>query len=115
MEFQLAAANGTGAWGDISLEQGYDGPAMIRSLDGSNYGNGFTNILSGAPAAAVAVRAQDGVRTLTSTAGNWLGGPNQAAIEYEKRVVGQKKAYIVGGEGTSVVNSKNKRMAVDFF
>jgi hypothetical protein len=116
VEFQLAAANGTGAWGDISLEQGYDGPAMIRSLDGSNYGNGFTHdILPDAPAAAVTVRAQDGVRTLASTMGNWLGGPNQAAIEYENRVVGQKKAYIVGGEGTSVVNSKNKRMAVDFF
>lgn len=116
VEFQLAAANGTGAWGDISLEQGYDGPAMIRSLDGSNYGNGFTrDILSGAPAAATAVRVQDGVRTLASTVGNWLGGPNQTAIEYENRVVGQKKAYIVGGEGTSVVNSKNKRLAVNFF
>ena len=116
VEFQLAATNGTGAWGDISLEQGYDGPAMIRSLDGSNYGNGFTqDILPGAPAAAVAVRVNDGVRTLASTMGNWLGGPNQAAIEYENRAVGQKKAYIVGGEGTNVVNSKNKRMAVDFF
>ena len=116
VEFQLAAANNTGAWGDISLEQGYDGPAMIRSLDGSNYGNGFDrDILPGAPASAVAERAQDKVKVLASTMGNWLGGPNKAAIEYEQKVVGQKSVYITGGEGTNVVNSRNKRMAVDMY
>ena len=116
VEFQLAAANNTGAWGDVSLEQGYDGPAMIKSLDGSNYGNGFDrDILPGAPAAATAIRAQDKVKVLASTMGNWLGGPNKAAIEYEQKVVGQKSVYITGGEGTNVVNSKNKRLAVDMY
>lgn len=44
-----------------------------------------------------------------------MGGPNQAAIDYENKVVGQKKAYIVGGSGTIVVNSKNKKLAVEFY
>ena len=115
-EFQLAAENNTGAWGDISLEQGYDGPAIIRSSSDGTHSNGFENdILPGAPAAAVTVRAQDKVRVLASTMGNWLGGPNHAAIDYENKVVGQKKAYITGGEGTDVVNSRNKRLAVEFY
>jgi hypothetical protein len=116
VEFQLDASNRTGAWGDISLEQGYDGPAMIRSLDGHNQANGFAHdILPGAPAAATTIRAQDKVKVLASTMGNAGGGPNHAAIEYEKKVVGQKKAYITGGQGTDMVNSKNKRMAVEFY
>ena len=44
-----------------------------------------------------------------------MGGPNQAAIEYERRVVGQKHAYITGGTGTDDVGSRNKRLAVDFY
>lgn len=115
VEFQIKADNGTGAWGDISLQQGYDGPAMIRAMDGSQNANGFTNdILPGAPAAAKQKRS-DGVMCLASTMGNWMGGPNQAAVEYEQRVVGQKKAYITGGSGTDVVNSKNLRLAIEMY
>lgn len=114
-EFQLSAANDHKAWGDISLEQGYDGPAMIRAMDGSGIANGFTHdILPGAPAAAKQKRS-DGKECIASTMGNWLGGRNQAAISYEKKVVGQKKAYIEGGEGTDVVSSKDKRLAVEFY
>lgn len=115
VEFQLSASNDGKAWGDISLQQGYDGPAMIRSTDGTNNSIGFTNdILPGAPQAARQKRS-DGKECLASTMGNWMGGPNQAAIDYENKVVGQKKAYIVGGSGTIVVNSKNKRLAVEFY
>lgn len=115
VEFQISAANDHKAWGDISLQQGYDGPAMIRSTDGTNNSNGFTNdILPGAPQAARQKRS-DGKECLASTMGNWMGGPNQAAIDYENKVVGQKKAYITGGSGTIVVNSANKRLAVEFY
>lgn len=41
-----------------------------------------------------------------------MGGPNQAAIDYLNKVVGQKKAYIKGGSGVPDVASKNKRLAV---
>lgn len=114
-EFQLSADSDHKAWGDISLEQGYDGPAVIRATDGSNNANGFTHdILAGAPAAAKQ-RRSDGKECIASTVGNWLGGKNQAAIDYEKRVVGQKRAYIEGGSGTDVVSSKNKRLGVEFY
>ncbi|KAJ9606640.1 hypothetical protein H2200_008648 [Cladophialophora chaetospira] len=112
-EFQLDAGNGSGAWGNISLEQGYDGPATIR---GDSVEGGFSfDILNGAPGAAVTERAQDKVKVLASTMGNWLGGPNEAAIKWETEKVGQKLAYITGGSGTIVVNSKRKRLLVDFF
>lgn len=115
VEFQLSASNDHKAWGNISLQQGYDGPAIIKSTDGTNNSIGFTNdILPGAPKAARQKRS-DGKECLASTMGNWMGGPNQAAIDYENKVVGQKKAYIVGGSGTVVVNSKNKRLAVEFY
>lgn len=115
VEFQLSASNDHKAWGNISLQQGYDGPAMIRSTDGTNNSIGFTNdILPGAPKAARQKRS-DGKECLASTMGNWMGGPNQAAIDYENKVVGQKKAYITGGSGTIVVNSSNKRLAVEFY
>ena len=44
-----------------------------------------------------------------------MAGPNEAAAEYELKVVGQKKAYIKGGTGTDDVASKNNRLAVEFF
>ncbi|ROV94558.1 hypothetical protein VMCG_08168 [Cytospora schulzeri] len=92
VEFQLSADYDHKAWGDISLEQGYDGPAMIRATDGGGGANGFMfDILPKAPAAARQKRS-DGVECIASTMGNWLGGKNQVAIEYEKGVVGQKKA-----------------------
>ena len=47
--------------------------------------------------------------------GNWMGGPNQAAIEYERKVVGQEKAYITGGTGVPDVASKNQVLAVEFY
>ncbi|KAJ7909948.1 hypothetical protein B0H13DRAFT_1488971, partial [Mycena leptocephala] len=115
-EFQLSADNDHGAHGDISLEQGCDGAATIASTDGSKVEGGFTerDIVEKAPAAAKHKR-QDGVECIASTMGNWMGGPNQAAIEYLNKAVGQKKAYITGGTGTPDIASKNQRLAVTFY
>ena len=114
-EFQLDASNDHHAHGDISLEQGCDGAATIASTDGSHRVGGFTeNILKDAPKAAL-VKKPDGSEALATTVGNWMSGPNQAAIDYERKVVGQKKAYITGGTGTDDIASSNKRLAVDFY
>lgn len=57
----------------------------------------------------------DGTRALDTTVGNWNGGPNLAAIEWENEQVGQRRAYIVGGTGTDDVASANKCLVVDFY
>lgn len=112
VEFQLDASNDHAAHGDISLQQGCDGAATIASTDGSNVSNGFTHdIVIGAPDAAVR-RKSNGERATDTTVGNWMGGPNKAAIDYLNKVVGQRRAYIVGGTGVSDVASKNNRLAV---
>lgn len=114
-EFQLDASNDHAAHGDISLEQGCDGAATISSTDGSKRSNGFTeDILKDAPAAAI-FKKPDGEKVLASTMGNWMGRANQAAIEYEKKVVGQEKVYITGGTGVPDVASHNQVLAIDFY
>jgi hypothetical protein len=112
VEFQLDASNDHSAHGDISLQQGCDGAATIASTDGSNVINGFTDdIVSGAPQEAIRNKP-NGERATDTTVGNWNGGPNQATIDYLNRVVGQEKAYILGGSGTPDVASNNQRLAV---
>lgn len=112
VEFQLDASNDHAAHGDISLQQGCDGAATIASTDGSNVSNGFTNdVVTGAPEAAIRKKA-NGERATDTTVGNWMGGPNKAAIDYLNKVVGQRKAYIVGGTGVPDVASRNNRLAV---
>ncbi|KAL8741465.1 MAG: hypothetical protein Q9190_005929 [Brigantiaea leucoxantha] len=114
-EFQIAASNDNAAHGDISLQQGCDGAATISATDGSGRSNGFTEeIVSGAPQEAVQNKP-DGTRALATTVGNWMSGPNQAAIDYEMRVVRQERAYIVGGTGVPDVASSNQVLAVDFY
>lgn len=113
-EFQVAADNDHKARGDNSLEQGYDGPAIIRANHGSKQANGFTDeILAAAPAAAKQERS-NGVECIASTVGSSMGGKNQAAIDYEKKVVGQK-AYVEGGSGTDAFNSRNKILVIEFY
>lgn len=115
VEFQISASNDGAAHGDISLEQGCDGAATIASTDGSNRLNGFTHdVLKNAPAAAC-TKKSDGTKAIATTVGNWNSGPNQSAIDYLNKVVGQKKAYIVGGTGTDDVASKNQCLAVDMY
>ena len=120
-EFQIKADNDGSAHGDISLEQGYDGAATIASTDGSNRSNGFTNdLMQGVPDEACQVRG-DGIRCIASTMGNWLGGPNQAAIDWDNQQTGQQKAYIQGGTGTDdvgssiVVQRKQPTMSMECF
>ena len=114
VEFQVSASNDGAAHGDISLEQGCDGAATIASTDGSKRINGFTNdVVKDAPDAACTKK--NGEKVIASTVGNWAGGPNKAASDYLDRVVGQRKAYILGGTGTDDVASRNKCLAVDFY
>jgi len=114
-EFQVTASNDNAAHGDISLEQGYDGPATIASTDGSNILGGFTtDVFVGAPLAAYQNKP-DGTKALASTMGNWAAKPNQAAIEHLKQVINPKMAYITGGTGVNDVGSKNQCLAVVFY
>lgn len=114
VEFQIKADDGV-AWGDISLQMGCDGAAVISATDGKGVSAGFSQeIISGAPEAAKVTRG-DGVVVLDTTQGYWGGGPNKAASDYELAVVGQQNAYVLGGSGTTVVRSENNRLAVDMY
>lgn len=114
VEFQVEADNDHAAHGDISVEQGNDGGALIRSTDGRKSAAGFTgDILTWGRPEAYQTRS-DGVRALASTAGNWMGGPNQAAIDAQLHRIGTT-VYVVGGTGIPDVASNNKRFAVEFY
>ncbi|KAG8623554.1 hypothetical protein KVT40_008530 [Elsinoe batatas] len=111
VEFQLQAADDKKAHGDISVQQGNDGPAMIRSTDGTKVSNGFTQPIK-APPAAMRKRA-DGKMVIDTTMGNWMGGPNQAAIKAQDHI--RRQAYVQGGSGVPDVASANNRLAVEFY
>ena len=116
VEFQLDASNDHAAHGDVSLEQGCDGAATIAATDGIHHAvGGFEkDILTHAPEKAL-VKRKDGVECLASTMGNWMAGPNEHAVEWEEKEVGQKKVYIKGGTGTDDVMSQNRRLKVVFY
>ncbi|MCJ1280429.1 hypothetical protein MMC21_008257 [Puttea exsequens] len=115
VEFQLDASNDHSAHGDISLEQGCDGAATIAATDGSKRINGFVkDVVTGAPAGALGRRG-DGVKVLASTMGNWMGGPNRAAVEWLEREVGAGKVYVTGGTGVMDVASRNQVLAVEMY
>ena len=113
VEFQLEAADDRAAHGDISLQQGCDGAATIAATDGSGARNGFdiVDIVDRAPPTAIR-RKPGGERAIDTTVGNWVSGPNAAAIDYLNRVVGQARAYIVGSTGVPDVVSRNRRLEV---
>ena len=52
---------------------------------------------------------------LASTVGNWMVGGNEVAVEWERKMVGVERAYIVGGTGVPDVASHNQVLAVDFY
>ncbi|KAL1302392.1 hypothetical protein AAFC00_002793 [Neodothiora populina] len=110
-EFQIEASNDHKAHGDISVEQGNDGPATISSTDGTNVSGGFTTPINAPPAAFVT--RSDGKRVIASTMGNWMGGPNEAAIKAQESI--KHKAYVQGGTGVPDIASANKRLAVHFY
>lgn len=111
VEFQIEASNDHKAHGDVSVEQGNDGPAMIHATDGTKSSNGFTKAIK-AEDSAYQKRA-DGKRVIASTMGNWMGGPNQAAIRAQQGI--KTQAYVTGGTGVPDVASANRRLAVDFY
>ncbi|KAG9958656.1 hypothetical protein KCU61_g8195, partial [Aureobasidium melanogenum] len=111
VEFQIEASNDHKAHGDVSVEQGNDGPAMIHATDGTKSSNGFTKMIK-AEGSAYQTRS-DGKRVIASTMGNWLGGPNQAAIKAQQGI--RTQAYVTGGTGVPDVASANRRLAVDFY
>jgi hypothetical protein len=111
VEFQLEASDDHKAHGDVSVEQGNDGPATIRSSDGTNRTGGFTAPIH-APESAYQTRS-DGKHVIASTMGNWLGGPNKAAIEAQQSIKG--RVYVTGGTGVPDIASANNRFAVDFY
>ncbi|KAH0380102.1 hypothetical protein KCU92_g7776, partial [Aureobasidium melanogenum] len=111
VEFQIEASNDHKAHGDVSVEQGNDGPATIHATDGTKSSNGFTNMVK-AEGSAYQTRS-DGKRVIASTMGNWLGGPNQAAIKAQQGI--KTQAYVTGGTGVPDVASANRRLAVDFY
>ncbi|KAH0553186.1 hypothetical protein GP486_006634 [Trichoglossum hirsutum] len=116
VEFQTAASNDGQAHGDISIEQGCDGAAVIRSNDGSGRQGGFTiDIVSEAPGSATMIRQSDGKRVLASTMGNWLAPANNDAIQWASSKIDASKTYIVGGTGVEDVASANNVFEVDFY
>jgi hypothetical protein len=108
VDFQLEASNDHKAHGDVSVEQGNDDPATIRSTDGTNRTGGFTTPIH-APGSAYQTRA-DGKHVIASTMGNWLGGPNKAAIEAQQGIKG--KVYVTGGSVYMVDDGKESQLDV---
>ena len=125
------------AHGDVSLQQGYDGPASFASTDapGTYYGgqwNGITtDILAGAPAGAVFVRS-DGAKTMQTTLGNGAHAADQLASNYEwnlplspqdaafkNPLLSEKMlrnaTYVRGGTGVPDVGSCNNILQVTFY
>ncbi|PNS14935.1 hypothetical protein CAC42_2164 [Sphaceloma murrayae] len=78
-EFQMRASDDGKAHGDIGVQQGNDGPVVLRSTDGSGASNGFDKVVQ-APREALR-KGADGKVVIDATVGNWMGGPNRAAIK----------------------------------
>ena len=116
IEYQISASNDNCAHGDISLEQGYDGSATIKSTDeGDDSINGFTiDLFEGAPEGAY-MSKPDGTPALATTMGNWASEANADAIQWENNKVGQSKAYIQGGTGVPDVKSCNNRLFITLY
>jgi hypothetical protein len=114
VEFRIRASTDGAAHGDVSVEQGNDGPATITPTDGNNQSGGFKEFINRRPFPGAHVTRADGVDVIASTMGNWMGGPNQAAIELQKSAIGAR-TYVTGGTGVPDVTSRNRRFVVDFY
>ncbi|KAL9615088.1 MAG: hypothetical protein Q9167_000511 [Letrouitia subvulpina] len=110
------------AHGDVSIEQGYDGAAIIRAMDGSEIRNGFKKDISiGAPHEAFfknlvhSDKLTNKPNVLDTIMGNWWGAANHWAKDWAHSQLEQKNVYMGGEEGTDDVASANHCMAVDFY
>jgi hypothetical protein len=120
VEVQLAASNDGKAHGDVSIEQGCDGPATVQSIDRTGTIGGFTKeIVSLAPVEATTRRMSDGQIVLQSTIGNWKVSASDpavlAAAAFAKTVIEPATTYIQGGTGVEDVASSDQAMVVTFY
>jgi hypothetical protein len=122
------------AHGDISVQQGNDGPVTIKSPTGDVEG-GFTKDYSiGAPEAAFAHKTADigfgpgdgslilknGKKALGSMVGNWAEKANPAVEAwYKSQGADEKKFYFQSGaqtgNGTADIGSTNNQLEVTFY
>jgi len=116
VEIQISASNDGHAHGDVSLEQGCDSAATITgNVGGTTLTGGFTqDVLSTAPAGIVQTK-EDGTKAIASTVGNWLAGYNADAVSYLQEVVGQEKAYIIGGTGVPDIADETNHFDIVFY
>lgn len=125
VEFQLKADDGK-AWGDVSIQQGNDGPAQLISPT-SNVKTGFTqDLIAGAPSDAFAkladgsfLKRADGLKALGGTAGNWIPR-NEAALAWYRKKITDTLTYFLppdqgGTSGTTVAKSDNGQFNVIFY
>ncbi len=128
VEFQVSDQSGVdphqGSHGDVSLIQGYDGPATIASTDNpdesQNFWNGFmTDIMQGAPAGAIQNKP-DGTPALASTEGLYGFNANPTALAFENGVTAAAKplnaaAYVAHDSAVADVASNNKILLITFY
>jgi len=119
----MTAPEDNKAHGDISLQQGCDGPVTIGSTcsEGETCDQ-FTNVIGGfdwdpfkGATDQMYWPTSDGRKILDTTMGNWERPQNNATIAHLQKLVGQRNAYIVGGEGTDDIASGNNCLSVIFY
>jgi hypothetical protein len=133
VEFQLSADNDGAAHGDVSLQQGCDGAATIRSPTTGQTGGFWADLVTGAPDDAYArktsaawgdgsVILKDGKKAIGGTMGNWDSQPNNAAVDwYVSKGLDPSKVYFhngvkgPSGSGTDDISSANNQFEVTFF
>ncbi|MCJ1447887.1 MAG: hypothetical protein MMC23_008399 [Stictis urceolatum] len=122
VEFQISASSDSLAHGDISLIQGYDGPAQIAAMDGS-VTCGFTQdlIIDGqTPQSAIVTRQADGKTVLANTEFSailFVDG-NQDALNWENSQLGTTApvpAYTQSTTPACVVNAPSQQLRLTFF
>lgn len=102
--------NGT-SYGDVSLLQGNDGPAMIQSLDESNKSRGFAvDLITNAPGAAMAQKST-GSWCLDMIVG--LDG-NNVTRDWELQFLSPWEVYLENDKDP-VIDSNNQRFVVTFY
>ena len=132
VEFQVSDMSGTdpkqGSHGDVSLIQGYDGPATIAGTDypdeSKNVWNGFTvDVMLGAPKDAKQAKT-DGTPALGSTEGLYGFNANPTALQYLNGTSTRAPdpvrplrsvAYVEHDSHVGDVASNNKILLVTFY
>jgi hypothetical protein len=132
-EFQLAASDDGKAHGDISVQQGNDGPVTLKSPTTGQVGGFENDLISDAPQEALAHNTggdkpngqmimKDGNKALGSTMGNWAEKPNDATVQWymskgvdKSKVYFHNNVYAPSDSGTADIVSTNGQLEVTFF